>query len=84
MSLYTCSTLLGSLSILPVMARPLRIERAGSRYPLRARGNERREIYSDDDERLNFLGLLEARVERYRLCRLHAYVLMSKPELCVD
>ena len=66
-----------------MMARPLSIERAGSRYHLTAHGNERREIYSDDDARLKFLGLLEAWVESYRLRRLHAYVLMSKQELCI-
>ena len=58
------------------MARPLRIERAGSWYHLTARGNERRDIFRDDDDRLKFLALLEAWVERYRL-RLHAYVLMN-------
>jgi putative transposase len=58
------------------MARPLRIDRAGSWYHVTARGNERRDIYRDDSDCLKFLALLEAWVERYRL-RLHAYVLMS-------
>jgi len=58
------------------MARPLRIDRAGSWYHLTARGNERHDIYRDDGDCLKFLALLEAWVERYRL-RLHAYVLMS-------
>lgn len=58
------------------MARPLRIERAGSWYYLTACGNERRDIFRDDDDRLKFLALLETWVERYRL-RLHAYVLMN-------
>lgn len=55
---------------------PLRIEQAASWYRLTARGNERRDIFRDDDDRLKFLALLEAWVERYRL-RLHAYVLMN-------
>ena len=66
-----------------MIAGSLRIERAGSWHHLKSRGNERREICSDEDDRLNFLGLLEAWVESYRLRRLHAYVLMSKPVLCV-
>ena len=58
------------------MARPLRINWAGSWYHVTARGNERRDIYRDDDDRQKFLALLEERVERYRV-RLHAYVMMS-------
>ena len=58
------------------MVRPLRITRSGCWYHLTARGNERREIYRDDDDRLKFLALLESWIERYRI-RLHSYVLMD-------
>jgi len=58
------------------MARPLRISKPGSWYHLTARGNERRAIYRNDEDRQKFLALLEVWVERYRI-RLHAYVLMD-------
>jgi putative transposase len=58
------------------MARPLRIRRAGTWYHLTARGNERKSIYRDDDDRQKFLALLETWVERFRI-RLHGYVLMD-------
>ena len=58
------------------MARPLRITRAGTWYHLTARGNERKRIYRDDDDRQKFLALLETWVERFRI-RLHGYVLMD-------
>src|ERR1700752_2015156 len=40
------------------MARALRIERAGGRYHLTARGNERRDIFRDDRDRQHLLDLL--------------------------
>jgi hypothetical protein len=36
------------------MARPLRIERVGGWYHATARGNERRNIFRDDTDRLHF------------------------------
>ena len=58
------------------MARPLRITRAGTWYHLTARGNERKRIYRDDNDRQKFLALLETWVERFRI-RLHGDVLMD-------
>jgi len=58
------------------MARPLRIERVGSWYHITCRGNERRPIYRQDQDRRHFCSLLRELVERFRIC-LHAYVLMD-------
>jgi REP element-mobilizing transposase RayT len=58
------------------MARPIRIERAGGWYHLTARGNERRPIYRDDQDRRHFCELLEAMVSQFNLV-LHAFVLMD-------
>jgi putative transposase len=58
------------------MARPLRIEIPGGRYHLTARGNERRNIFRDDRDRLHFLDLLSELPERFGT-RLHAYVLID-------
>ena len=63
------------------MARSVRIQYAGARYHLTGRGNERRQIFRDDRDRLHFLELLEEVVERYRL-RVCAYVLMDNHWLC--
>ena len=41
-----------------------------------ARGNNRQAIYEDDRDRLHFIDLIGAMVERYRV-RMHAYVLMT-------
>ena len=57
------------------MARALRIERAGGRYHVSARGNERRDIFRDDGDRQHFLDLLGELPDRFG-SRLHAYVLM--------
>lgn len=58
------------------MARPLRIEFAGALYHITSRGNERRDIFFSDDDRLAFLKTLSQVCERFNwLC--HAYCLMS-------
>ena len=57
------------------MARPLRLEFAGALYHVTARGNERRPIYRDEQDRRRFLERLGAVAERFAL-RVHAYVLM--------
>ena len=57
------------------MARPLRIEYSGAVYNITSRGNARKKIFSDDQDRENFLGVLETVIKRYNwLC--HAYCLM--------
>jgi REP element-mobilizing transposase RayT len=58
------------------MARPLRIEVAGGWYHVTARGNERRAIFREDEDRRRFLALLEELGERFHVS-VHAYVLMD-------
>ena len=58
------------------MARPLRIEFAGALYHVTARGNAQENIYFIDDDRKQFLTLLQNTVRRYDwYC--HAYCLMD-------
>jgi putative transposase len=58
------------------MARPLRIEFAGALYHVTSRGNTREAIYRTDEDRQQFLNLLETTVKRYDwYC--HAYCLMD-------
>src|SRR4030067_2490661 len=58
------------------MARPLRIEYSEAVYHITSRGNDRKKIYSDDEDRENFFGVLETVVKKYNwLC--HAYCLMD-------
>ena len=58
------------------MARPLRIEFPGAVYHVTSRGNERREIFRNDQDRKTFLDTLEDVIFRYNwLC--HAYCLMD-------
>jgi putative transposase len=58
------------------MARPLRIEYPGAVYHITSRGNEKKAVYKDDQDRANFLSALNKVNERYHwLC--HAYCLMD-------
>jgi len=58
------------------MTRPVRIEFDGALYHVTSRGDRRESIYDDDQDRLNFLNLLEDVVRTYNwVC--HAYCLMS-------
>ena len=58
------------------MARPLRIEYDGAVYHVTSRGNARKNIFKDDDDREVFLEVLGRVVKRYNwLC--HAYCLMG-------
>ena len=58
------------------MSRPLRIEFAGALYHVTSRGNGRKPIFRDDQDRLSFLEVLHKVNQRYHwLC--HAYCLMS-------
>ena len=63
------------LSPRPV-SRQLRLEFPGALWHVTSRGNERRDIYRDDDDRRRFVNLL-ARVIVERRWILHAWVLMS-------
>jgi len=57
------------------MARPLRIECADAFYHAFSRGNERRAVFFDDDDREHFLALLGLLPERFE-AEPWAYVLM--------
>lgn len=58
------------------MARPLRIEYDGAVYHVTSRGNERKNIFKDDEDRMFFLDILKKANEKYNwLC--HAYCLMN-------
>ena len=58
------------------MARQLRIEYPGAVYHVTARGNAQQDIYTDDNDRMQFLDLLALTVSRHNwLC--HAYCLMG-------
>jgi len=58
------------------MSRPLRLESPGAIWHVTSRGNERRNIYRTDRDRLAFLDLLSSVITERRWL-LHAYVLMT-------
>lgn len=58
------------------MARPLRIEYADAYYHVTCRGNERRPIFRDDDDRQSFVSKLENSLSIYGV-KAHAYILMA-------
>jgi REP element-mobilizing transposase RayT len=58
------------------MARPLRLEHEGAFWHVTSRGNERKNIFRSDADRLLFLALLAAAVERFNWI-VHVYTLMS-------
>lgn len=58
------------------MARPLRIEFPGAVYHITSRGNERKKIFWDDQDRELYLARLDQIHERFHW-HVHAYVLMS-------
>lgn len=57
------------------MARPIRVEFEGAVYHVTARGNERRAIFYDDEDRKLFLATVGEMVERFGV-RVMAYCLM--------
>jgi len=58
------------------MARPLRIEYDGALYHITSRGNARKPIFKDDEDRETFLEILHNTNIRYNwIC--HAYCLMN-------
>lgn len=58
------------------MARPLRVEYPGALYHVTSRGDGREDIYADEADRLEFLAVLAAVVNRFGW-RLFAYCLMD-------
>ncbi len=58
------------------MTRPLRIEYAGAVYHITSRGNEKKAVFKDDQDRINFLNTLQHVNKRYNwFC--HAYCMMD-------
>ena len=49
------------------MSRPLRISYPGAVYHVTARGNERKRIVRDDQDRERFLAILGGMVEQYQV-----------------
>ena len=58
------------------MARALRIQFEGALYHITCRGNEKREIFKDDSDRLRFLETLKLSLNNYQVV-LYCYVLMQ-------
>ena len=58
------------------MARALRIEYEGAFYHVISRGNEGRDIFKDEADRVKFLDYLKDQVIRYHI-KIHAYCLMN-------
>jgi REP element-mobilizing transposase RayT len=58
------------------MTRPWRIEFEGAYYHILSRGNERRNIFSDNDDRVSFLETLGKMSDRFEV-EVYAYVLMD-------
>jgi REP element-mobilizing transposase RayT len=58
------------------MSRPLRLDHAGALWHVTSRGNERREVFVDDDDRREFLRFLGRSVDLFGW-KLHAWVLMG-------
>lgn len=58
------------------MTRPIRIEFSGAFHHVTSRGDRRENIYEDDEDRVQFLGVLKRVVEDFNwVC--HAYCLMT-------
>src|SRR3972149_9022863 len=58
------------------MSRPLRIEYPGAVYHITSRGNEKKTIFKDDQDRTSFLDTIQQVNKRYNwVC--HAYCLMD-------
>lgn len=58
------------------MARPIRVEFTDAVYHVTARGNERKAIYRDDQDRQRFLETVAEAHDRFGVV-IHAYCLMS-------
>ena len=58
------------------MTRQWRIEFEGAYYHILSRGNERRNIFYDNDDRISFLEILGKMSERFEI-EVYAYVLMN-------
>ncbi len=59
------------------MGRPLRVEFPGAVYHITNRGNERKNIFLDDADRIKLLKILEDYNNRYGIL-IHSYIWLSK------
>ena len=66
----------GNFATLSAMTRQWRIEFEGAYYHILSRGNERRNIFTDNDDRISFLEILGKMSERFEV-DVYAYVLMN-------
>lgn len=69
------------------MARPLRIQYPGAMYPVMNRGDQREDIFHDDEDRQRFLGTLteacgktEWQIHAYCLLRNHFHWVIETPQ----
>ena len=69
-------TIKGNFAILSAMTRQWRIEFEGAYYHILSRGNARRNIFSDNNDRISFLEILGKMSERFEV-EVYAYVLMN-------
>ena len=69
-------TIKGNFATLSTMTRQWRIEFEGAYYHILSRGNERRNIFHDNDDRISFLEILGNMSERFEV-DIYAYVLMN-------
>lgn len=58
------------------MARPLRIQYPGAVYHVTCRGNEKRDIFKDDEDRKKMLQILTQSLKIYQV-KLYSYVFMN-------
>src|SRR5260221_6304609 len=58
------------------MSRPLRLEHAGAVWHVTSRGNNREDIYRDEEDHLKFLSIFVEAVRRFRWI-VHSYTLMT-------
>ena len=66
----------GNFATLSAMTRQWHIEFEGAYYHILSRGNERRNIFTDNDDRISFLEILGKMSERFEI-EVYAYVLMN-------
>ena len=69
-------TIKSNFAILSAMTRQWRIEFEGAYYHILSRGNARRNIFSDNNDRISFLEILGKMSERFEV-EVYAYVLMN-------
>jgi len=65
------------------MARPWRIESEGALYHVLSRGNEHKDIFRDNKDRVSFLNCLGEMSARFET-DIFAYVLLSNPKTLLE